>query len=96
MKTKLNTKKKVSTKPKCKPLKQGAVISRFKSNSKKVTITETELRGLIFWATNGIERMNGGSYYSTVEFINDNHGLMSNNKNRYKKLMFGTRLKNGL
>ena len=75
---------------------KGAVISRFKSNSKPVTITETELRGLIFWATNGIERMNGGSYYSTVEFINDNYNIMSNEKDRYKKLSFGTRLKNGL
>lgn len=75
---------------------KGAVISRFKSNSKPVTITETELRALIFWATTGIERMNGGSYYSAMEFINDNYDIMHNNKDRYKKLRFGTRLKNGL
>jgi hypothetical protein len=40
--------------------------------------------------------MNGGSYYSTVEFINDNYNLMQNDKAKYKKLSFGTRLKNGL
>lgn len=73
-----------------------AVISRFRSDSKIVEITETELRGLIFWATVGIERMRGGSYDSTIEFINNNYSLMSNNKKRYKKLVFGSSLKNGL
>lgn len=73
-------------------LPQTAVISRFRSDSKIVEITETELRGLIFWATAGIEKMRGGSYYSTIEFINDNYNLMSNDKKRYKKLVFGSRL----
>jgi hypothetical protein len=89
-------KKQTSKKAQKPPLNKGGVISRFKSNSKKVVITETELRGLIFWASAGIERMNGGSYYSTVEFINDNYNLMQNDKTTYKKLSFGTRLKNGL
>ena len=71
---------------------KSAVISRFRSDSKIVEITETELRGLIFWATAGIEKMRGGSYYSTIEFINDNYNLMSNDKKRYKKLVFGSRL----
>jgi|GWRWMinimDraft_6_1066014.scaffolds.fasta_scaffold02284_2 hypothetical protein len=89
-------KKQTSKKAPKPPLNKGDVISRFKSNSKKVVITETELRGLIFWASTGIEIMNGGSYYSTVEFINDNYNLMQNDKAKYKKLSFGTRLKNGL
>ena len=65
-----------------------AVISRFNPNFKVVEITETELMGLIFWATTGIEKMKGGSYYSTIEFINNNYNLMSNNKKRYKNLTF--------
>jgi len=77
-------------------LSKTAVISCFKSNSKKIEITETELRGLIFWATNGIEKSNGGSYSSIVEFIKYNANFMNYNKSKYKKLMFGTRLSNSL
>ncbi len=60
---------------------------------KKVEITETELRGLIFWAATGIEEKRGGSYYHTIEFINNNYNLMPNDKKRYKKLVFGSGLK---
>lgn len=74
----------------------GDVISRFRSDSKTVEITETELRGLIFWATAGIEKSNGGSYHSVVEFIKYNYKFMTYQKSRYKKLVFGSRLKNGL
>lgn len=59
---------------------------------KKVEITETELRGLIFWATIGIEKMRGGSYISTVEFIKNNTNLMHNDKKKYKELQFSTKL----
>jgi len=75
---------------------QSCVISRFRYDSKTVEITETELRGLIFWATAGIEKSNGGSYHSVVEFIKDNYKFMTYQKSRYKKLVFGSRLKNGL
>ena len=78
------------------PLSKTAVISRFRSDSKTVEITETELRGLMFWATVGIEESRGGSYYSVVEFIKDNYNFMTHQKSKYKKLFFGSRLKNGL
>jgi len=60
---------------------------------KKVEITETELRGLIFWATQGIEKSRGGSYYSILDFIRGRGQIMTYNKKRYKKLEFATQLK---
>lgn len=82
-----------TTMPQC---DKNAVISRFNSNSKVVEITETELRGLIFWAAVGIEKSRGGSYFSIVEFIKDNYKFMTHQKSKYKKLVFGSRLENGL
>lgn len=61
-------------------------------NKKEVTITETELRGLIFWAAIGIEKKRGGAYSSTVDFIKNHHELMWNGSD-YKNLKFGTALK---
>jgi hypothetical protein len=69
------------------------IISNIRSNSKTIEITETELRGLIFWASNGIMKSRGGSYYSTIEFIKNNYNLMVD-KNRFKNLVFGSRLEN--
>ena len=76
------------------PLSKTVVISRFRSDSKTVEITETELRGLIFWATVGIEKSNSGSYYSTIDFIKNNCNFMLYRKSKYKYLAFGSRLKN--
>lgn len=69
------------------------VINSFKSNSKIVEITDTELRGLIFWATTGIEKSNNGSYSSIINFIKRNSGFMTHSDKRYKNLTFGSRLK---
>ena len=62
-------------------------------NNNKIEITKTELRGLIFWATTGIEKSNGGSYSSVVNYIRKNHKLMWDTPNsQYKDLRFGSRL----
>jgi len=63
-----------------------------KKEVKVVEITETELRGLIFWATVGIGNSNGGSYRSIIHFIK-NHSKLMNCRMRYKNLEFGNRLK---
>jgi hypothetical protein len=60
---------------------------------KYVEITETELRGLIFWASYGIEKSRGGSYSSIINFIKSRSNLMHNNKKRFKNLVFGSRIK---
>lgn len=57
-------------------------------NIEKVEITKTELRALMFWATVGVRKSNGGSYYSVVDFIKKNYAIMPFSKKKYKNLFF--------
>lgn len=56
----------------------------------KIELTPTELRGLIFWATIGIERINNGTYQEkAIEFIQKKYKIMIYNKKRYKNIIKG-------
>lgn len=67
------------------------IISFVKSNSKMVSITLTELRNLINYATSYIEKRKpycNKDY--TLDFIRNNYHIMPSNKLRYKKLKSGS------
>lgn len=67
------------------------IISFVKSNSKMVTITLTELRNLICYATSYIEKSKPYYYKDhTLDFIRNNFHIMPSHKLRYKNLKSGS------
>ena len=64
------------------------------ANNEKVEITKTELRSLMFWAKNGIEKSTGGSYRGALDYIRSNYAMMPKHLHSdCKRLEFGSRVK---
>lgn len=63
------------------------------NDNKKVEITKTELRALLFWASVGVDNMHGGTYEGIIlRLIKKYAHIMPWTKKEYKSIEFGRRL----